>query len=253
MIAFPLIEIGGRSVQMRELSIGQAIEVAKVPQRLNEAALTRFLAYVLDGDASLARDLTVQERYYLLIQYLALQDRTPLDTAANHAAYLAPRTLPWNDSLPGLLCPRWRQLNGHQVELIELVAEDVADWMLCAIALQACLPEWPELPEAGAPQSALQAVLNERHAALTAMPASDFEALASEWHSANMAMARFLRTGFDNQGIVVLPENGGADDAPARFRPLAALGRFVRELAGCFAGPGQPDGEGLPDDDAGSD
>lgn len=250
MIAFPRIELGAITVQMRELTLGEALAVSKVPERLQEARITKFLGFAL-GDDTLARLLTVQERYYLLIQYLAVQDQTPLSSGIEFGAYLLPRSNPWRETVVGMLAPVWRQVRGYHAELFELLAQDVSDWLLCALAVQCDLQDWPTLPEGDAPQSALDTVVRARYEALQNMPSSDFEALAQEWQAANMAMARFLRTGFDNKGITVLPAHGGADDAPARFRPSTAFGRIVRDMAECMAEPSEPAGERLPNDDGG--
>ncbi len=251
MIAFPRIDLGASTVQMRELTVGESLALAKVPERLQEARITKFLGTAI-GDEETARKLTVQERYYLLVQYLAVQEDNPLAMNVNYGLYLLPRVTEWRESVAGIAAPVWRQLRGHHVELLELLCENVADWVTCAMAVQCDLAGWAALPGDDATQTELSEAVRARFTALQDLPGSEFEALAAEWSAACMAMSRFMRTGYDNKGITILPVNGGADDAPARFRPSTAFGRVIRELVEYLDEPRQPDDDGLPDDDGGS-
>lgn len=252
MIQFPRVELGESVVQMKELTIGQALEVSKVPERMQEARTTKFLGFAIGSESS-ARALTVQERYYLLMQYLSIQDETPLSADINFAAYMASRERAgaWMPTCSGLICS-WRQLTGHDVEALELLCEDASDWIIASIGLQAMRLDWPPVYGEGEVKPSEQAeAISQRYKIVQELPASEFERLAREWRAACVAMTRFVMTGYDNKGITVLPVSGGADDAPMRFRPSAAFGEVCRELAGCFAEAGGEAGEGLPDDDEG--
>ena len=57
MLNFPRIEIGSRMVYLRELKVGEALELARMPDSLLEARLTKFLAAILE-DESLALNLS---------------------------------------------------------------------------------------------------------------------------------------------------------------------------------------------------
>lgn len=251
MITIPKIELGDKVVQMRELTIGQALEVSGIPERMQEARLSKFLALALN-DELLAESLTVQERYYLLMQYLSMQDGTPLAADVNFPAYLLPRNRPWKATVKGMICD-WRQMTGHDAMLLELTCEGAADWVLASIAMQSVRSDWPVMPGPDAMPSERNEAMQARYRLVRDLPASEFEAMATEWRAACHGMARFIMTGFDNQGITVLPSSGGADDAPMRFRPSAAFGEVCRELERCLAEAGREAGEGLPDDDAGGD
>lgn len=254
MIQFPRIELGDTVVQMKELTIGQALEVSKIPERMQEARITRFLGFAIGSESS-ARALTIQERYYLLMQYLSIQDETPLSSDINFSAYTIPsdRAGRWAADCSGLIC-RWRQLTGYDVEAMELMCEDASDWVMASIGLQAERPDWPSMYGVGEVKPSDQAdVISQRFRLVQELPGSEFEALAREWRAACLSMMRFVMTGYDNKGITVLPVSGGADDAPMRFRPSSAFGDVCRELAGCFAEAGGEAGEGLPDDNEGGD
>lgn len=235
MLNFPRIEIGSRMVYLRELKVGEALELARMPEALLEARLTKFLAAILE-DESLALNLSVQERYYLLMQYLSVQDGSPLTTNANFNKYLLIQSQreAWRESITeGALTVN--HLTGAHVEMMETLCEDVADWIFGAMACQCELSsnDWPKMPTGSAKTSELSAVMRQRIAILESMDQTIFNDLYDQYAMLCDRLSRFVRTGFDSKGITIL---GGADvDAPARFRASASLIGIIDRLGRCLA------------------
>lgn len=235
MLNFSRIEIGARMVYLRELKVGEALELSRIPEQLLEARLTKFLAAILE-DESIALNLSVQERYYLLMQYLSVQDGSPLTTNSNFNKYLLTPSQreAWRESITeGTLTVN--HLTGLHVEMMETLCEDIADWVLGAMACQCELKsnDWPKMPTSQAKTSELSAVMRQRLAILEGMDQTDFNNLYEQYVMLCNRLSRFIRTGFDSKGITVL---GGADvDAPARFRASASLVGIIDRLGRCLA------------------
>lgn len=213
--------------------MGEALQLARMPEQLLEARLSRFLGFVLD-DESLARALSVQERYYLLMQYLSVQNGSPLATNADYGRYLLKTSQrePWQSSIAthGLIVSH---LTGNQAEILETLCEDVADWVLGAMAFQCSLAagQWPPLPPESAKNDDHANIMRQRIAILENMDQSAFNSLYDHYLVTCDRLSRFVRTGFDAMGVTVL---GGADDAPARFRAAASLNGIIERLGRCL-------------------
>lgn len=235
------IDCGSVSRSLRELKIGEALNIARIPYEQNERRLTAFLAGVLDDEA-LARALTVQERYHLLIEYLATSSDTALAVPINFNLYRLRPDQPdrrWKTSVQ-TQHGQIQQLCGWQAELLESVCEDVADWLIGSLVLQCQQPEFAAMPtDPQATDEQRLAVLVSRVKAFEALPQRDAEALTRSYLQANQDMAYHLKTNIDAKGITILPANGGADDAPARFRPDTAFGWLAQRLAGFLDVPDQ--------------
>lgn len=229
------IDCGNRRLTLSEISIGAALQVSRIAERWYEQRLTAALTAIV-GPSVDPLLLTVQERYYLLIQYLSTLNGTPL--YVDPGSYIrqpdAGQTFHTETEVSGILC---RQLLGYQAEMLEQVCEDGADWLTGALVLQCDIPGLPPLPAVNPSREAWQPLLDATLARVKAyqdLPQSEAERIVTIWATANDAMAYHLNYQFDPAGIVILPQ-GGADDAPARFRAVTALGGFARQLERHFS------------------
>jgi hypothetical protein len=230
MIHFPRLSVGNAHYQLHELTFGQSIKVAKIPERLNEQRITAFLAAALKDD-ELPLSLPVQVRYWLLLQYLSAQSGTLIDAHTDYAPYLISSDAEWATecvSDDGLVV---RQLTGLQSEVIEQACEDVADRVLGAMAFQILDHSGLDPLPASPTTQNLWGVLMQRAEVLRDLPESVFDALFEQYQWQSDRMATLLRTGFDNDGLVVF---GGAANQAARFRPATAFGFVATQLAGHF-------------------
>lgn len=244
MIHFPRLSVGKDHYQLRELTFGQSIKVAKIPEHCNEQRLSAFLAAALD-DQSLALTLPVQLRYWLLLQYLSAQSGTLVDAHTDYAPYLVVGQEEWVEelSLDGLTV---RQLSGLQAEVIDSACEDVADRVLAAMAFQLVSYQgFDPLPQQPTQQNLWKVVL-QRAEILRNLPESEFDALFDRYQAHCTQMATLLRTGFDNTGVVIF---GGAANQAARFRPATAFGFVTTQLAEHFIEQGTEINNGLSDVD----
>lgn len=98
MLHFHPITIAGKNLTMRELSFDETIKVARISEKLNEMRITAFLGYAL-GDPHLAQKMTIQERYYLLMQYLSTQQDELTGQKSDYQHYLKPVTESWQTSI----------------------------------------------------------------------------------------------------------------------------------------------------------
>lgn len=238
MIHFPRLSVGNTHYQLHELTFGQSIKVAKIPERLNEQRITAFLAAALKDD-ELPLSLPVQVRYWLLLQYLSAQTGTLIDAHTDYAPYLISSDAEWATECAddGLVV---RQLTGLQSEVIEQACEDVADRVLGAMAFQMVdYSGLDPLPTSPTTQN-LWGVLMQRAEVLRDLPESVFDALFERYQRQSDRMATLLRIGFDNDGVVIF---GGTANQAARFRPASAFGFVTTQLAGHFSDQSAAAGE----------
>lgn len=243
MITMPKVTLADESLSINnqtliELGIGDLIKVARVKKSLYEKQLTSFLNYTLGREQSL--NLTVQERYYILLQYLQSQVGTELELPGIHIPdyFKNNKDLVWSRSVKveGHI---FRQLTGTDVELMESICEDLAEWLMCAMALQKVENVDIDTLDMQGREDYLRVKVKE----IAALKQDEFVQLFNLFSAANSQLAFYLETSFDQQGITVLR---GADDAPCRFCVDSTFSEIVLRLSASFHDHSAEVDDGLP-------
>lgn len=230
MITFPPFDLaGGYKALMREMSGDQALALANMSIELHEHRLTAFLGSVLN-DLNIPYTLTVQERYYLLIQYLSAQIDTDLETKTDYSKYVQMPDKQWHPSYQ-IEEITVHQLKGFQAELLQECSEDISDWVFGCMCLQIECPELGLLPNSDNKTEWAQ-LLHDRLPRLLKLPQSEIARLHQLYSVATAQMCFYVNYTFDGNGIVCL---GGADDAPMRFCPSTAFTGIFDALARALA------------------
>lgn len=246
MQTFKPITIGNTTYQLHELTFHDAIKISRIPERMNEHRISVFLAAVLRDDQMPWR-MTVPERYYILIQYLSTQTDTVISSTVSYESYLLGNNQPFK-TIDAFGKSTVRQLTGRDVELLETLCEEIGDWVVGAMALQLSTPEvsdLPALPPVDCSDEDLKNALIARASVLKKMGLRKFNLIHGIYSHIQDEMATLCRLGFDDSGFTVL---GGTDDAPARFRPSAALTGIATQLDRYAAAKSQSVGRGHADD-----
>ncbi|NUF44939.1 hypothetical protein [Acinetobacter pittii] len=230
---FPMFTAGDVSKIMDELTIGEALSLAKMNPKHREQQLSAFLRYAL-RDEQLPYTMTSQQRYYFLLQYLGAQKENDLAVGVNVNDYLKSDHTPWQISteVDGV---KVRQLNGLELEALELIAEGLDDWILGAMALQISFGD--DLPYIQPLEDRRLAgnIIKNRFSKLMSFGQERINELYQTLYEAEEQMASLLRLGFDSEGIVVYEANGGGDSEPARFQCDAAFYGFTKQLFSALA------------------
>lgn len=223
---FQSVSINDRKYIFSELTFSQAIGIARIPQSKNEARLTQFLKCVFEGTNIDPLAMTAQERYYLLLSYLA-QQQNALSAHRFASQFLKPQPSSFvSQSLPedGIFVTL---MTGRLAELLENTCGDLVDWITGVLATQVTHPDLPPLPDLQTDDAALLEQFKARCKAIGAMPTSKFNHMYSVYTRHMSDLSVLVHLGVDKDGITVL---GGADDAPTRFRPSAAFTGSVGQL-----------------------
>lgn len=250
MINFPVLRTQRLTVQLKELSIGAACQIAAMPTHAEQASNTAFLRHAIDtvsnGPADPAQ-WTVQERIMATCHYMAstLEDGPNfsvgaghygdyLDGASNDAAALESVDV---GELGGDVW-RVRHLTGAMAESIERMEGEVGGmsgylhWVLAAMALQMVRDNEETPPDDG---SALDQYLVEKMQVLAAYPESDFITLRAMYEAGRDKLHHLFRVVFSRDksatGIIVLPQ-GGVALPPARFPAYSCVSGMAREMVG---------------------
>lgn len=238
MIHFTPFRTPRLTIQLRELTIGQSIELCARPAHLHEAATTAMLTYVIEpsdrvilGQVTDPRLMTVQERGMLAAHYLAHTVGTPnfkIGETATFSQYLFEGIEFSGEVEAGEVGEdRWvcSPLLGYQAEAIERLISTGQmlgkrqGWMIGAMACQMRRPEHePELEDVA--DAVFDAWLLKRVATLQNYPESQFAMLLAAYLSANNEVQHLLRMAFSDDGLVFVT---GVPGLPSARFPVSDL------------------------------
>lgn len=241
------IALRNTSLFIRELTIAEIMQIAKIPYEQNEMRINSFINYVTDNN-EMAFSLTVQERYFILLNYLALSESTYSDNTDNTRYFLPPR-----DEVPEFIQideVYVSHLYGSHATALQSQCENAFEWLCGEIALQMYGDLTPYFyssdkinesdPERIVWEKvesndlvALAKIINERFEQLQRLTDPQFDTLTDVFYRGCDVLMHLLDTsGLDNDGITVLApaEENGTLDA-ARFRPFDGLSATTLSLA----------------------
>jgi hypothetical protein len=229
------------NAEMRELSVGEGIALASVPEQTQEAGRTLLLKSVIvssTGQVADPQDWTVEERIYAVAHYLSAVGseanfRLNSGGVLTDYLYFDDRSTPDDVDLaefgaPGL---RLTQMSGAQSELVQTVAHTALDWTLADMAVRLLRQGETRPCHKSAPAEFTQ-WLSATKQALLSMPSSDFDALFVAYTHGKRQLEHIWRIAFDDLGQVCLPKDKEAGLPPARFPFSACIGELTRSLAG---------------------
>lgn len=225
---FPAITAGDVNITMRELKIGQALSLAKMDAKKMEQQLSSFLRYALD-DEDLPYSMTVQQRYYCLLQYLGAQKDNDLAVGVNVNDYLIGEDKAWTlTTQVGEISVR--QLTGLEVEALEMIAEGLDDWLVGAMALQISLGD--ELPyiQPLTDRRHASKVIKTRYETLMSFGQERINELYEAYAQAEEQLSSLVYVGYDNDGVVLFDTKGGSTSEPARFQCDTTFYGFTKQL-----------------------
>lgn len=224
---FPSLNIGTGLINMVEFSIGQGLSLAKIDQTKKEQQLSAFLGFVLD-DPSQAYSMTVQQRYYCLLQYLGAQVKNDLSPDVDVNDFLIAEDKPWLESVQ-VGDMSFRQLNGIEIEALEVIATNVDDWLMGAMALQITCEGLPYIMPIVDRRHAAKVIKN-RYDLLMAMDQQRIDDFYQQYLEAEEQLSSLVSIGYDSQGIVLYEVEGGSNSVPARFHCHSALFGITKQL-----------------------
>ncbi|WP_230657772.1 hypothetical protein [Psychrobacter sp. I-STPA10] len=243
-------------ISLPDLTIGQAMDIAKIPERFNEKRLSALITH-LTNDAELADLLTVQERYYILLNQQMLAEHKYSEQGDQHR-YLLPTIesdVPDSFEHPNLNISI-QHLRGKHVCVLETQCENLFDWLCGQMACQLYgdiftqimgednsddkYDKW-EAISVGLTENEINELMQNRVAMLTSLPEYIFNYLVTIYSDMLASLTHFVDISNDNQGITLLSVNqasnqeqnteGLVHSEPARFLTLAALRGTASQLA----------------------
>lgn len=241
---FPELKTARLSVTLRELSIGQAIAVAGFPNASKEAERTKFLreaiASVGRGPADPA-EWTVQERSFCVALYLAatLIDGPDFSVGDHHYSDYLDAEADGNETITeigNIGGDDWsvQHLTGGMAEAIERIVGEIDvparyHWLLGAMSAQ-LIRAGDEAVEVNS--SEYDQWLLARMRVFNEFPESDFEILLSGYYEGRAVLHHLFDYEFSDDGIVILPRQGGAGISPAVFPVRRCISAVALGMAG---------------------
>lgn len=243
MIYFPPLRTARLDVQLRELTLREAVDLAATPLNSHHAATSALLARVVEsaeGVHSNPGRWTVQERMLAVAHYIAATSEGAGNFAIGELTFLDYLD-DQRDAAPdvvdaGQACgDTWqaRQITGDEAIAMEQVCSSHLDWVTADVAARMVVVGAEEgRPDATAKPAEFAAWLSERMGVIQAMPESTFEELFAAYRRSLETLQHLFWLEFDEEGPFVLPKmkEGGAALAPARFLVSSCIGQLARIL-----------------------
>ncbi len=256
MLSFAYLRTKRIAVRLRELRLGEAIAICKLPADRLELTVSEFLRHVADAaerptDRHITdpRLWTVAERTRVVCHYLSHTSDSGMDFEVGEGARLShyvelAQDLPTESVKLGRVgevdVSMWPLLGAH-AEVLERMCKTRGDWMIGLMACQVGADPLPDLTEVSE-LAALQTV-SGRIDAVRALPESAFEELVAAYAQGQGTLEHFFVLGHDDQGLVCLPRDhaegatqtgkeGGGMKHPARFPALSCVSATTRALFG---------------------
>lgn len=257
MTTMQLELLNNKKIPLPDLTIGQAMDIAKLPAKFNEKRIGALISY-LTGNHELALEMTAQERYYTLINHLSIADNKYIEDIDYSRYFLNTNTskVPDFADIDGV---KVHHLLGQHLELLEQKCENVFDWLSGVIACQFSgnigeLLGFDEGDEAGDWQwqplnkdslininnHELNELIMLRFNLLSNLNEFQYNILADIYYIAIAQLAHFVELSFDNNGLTVITQSenqeqgGDGDNKPVRFLSLTHLRGISKSLAECL-------------------
>jgi len=235
-------------LSLPDLEIGQAIDIAHIPQKYNEKRLSAMITH-LSGDADIASRLTAQERYYILLSHQSTTQHSYNGESVNEDYLIdtVQSDVPASYQVGDMVI---NHLRGAHVVVLEGICENVYDWLCGQMACQISgdlssivggLDEalvWQE-PPATMTDDELNQIIQERVRFIGKLSASRhhvFNELVEGYNAGMNQLAHFVALGNENKGLTLIKQGGDGINEPARFLTLDHLQGAAKQLAECVAG-----------------
>ena len=230
MMSFNPIQINNKTFQLQELTFNQALKISAIDPKYNEKRLSEFLKSALSDHLIDVRDLSVQVRYYLLLQYLATQTKTifAISDVDVGKYMLKTKQAESQISIDGVTV---RLLTGHDAELLESNCASCAEWIACMIAMQLSFEKHDVLKGVLLPsQQDYETQFITRLDYVKNLPLTEFNVLYDQYELLLSQLSHLVEIVPSESGLALLPVNGGTDDAPMRFCPSTAFTGCIKYL-----------------------
>lgn len=238
------IQLLNSQLNLPDLTIDQAMDMALIPQEFNEKRLSAMIGH-LSGDDTLAGRLTAQERYYILLSHqiaMSSQYSSEVDNE-NYLVNTIQKDVPDVATVGDAYV---NHLLGAHVTVLEGICENVYDWLRGQMACQLSgdlsffiggddeAYKWEAL-DAGMTDEALNEAIQTRVALIGQLTTDRFNDLEAAFTSGVNQLEHFVVLGTDNNGLTLIKQGGEGADEPARFPALDALQGAARIIAQCLA------------------
>ena len=249
----PILRTARLKLQLKPLSIGNAVRIASMPAHLEQAEATQFLTCAIESVTQGPEDpleWTVQERTLAIAHYIASTSDTPnfvlsesnsgksksryLDYLDGGHDYPEDETIDLGEISGGA----WRMghLLGKHVESIERLSGELSlsprfHWIVGGMAAQLIHPG--DKPHEGTDDTYDKWLLSRMKLILDCSE-HDFEHLLFAVESGRSQLYHLFDYTFDADkgGLIILPREADGDMPPARFPVASRISKLARELAG---------------------
>lgn len=242
----PILRTKRLTVQLKHLSIGDAIAIARMPSQLEQAECTRFIKAAIESISNGPKDpldWTVQERALVVTHYLAATSEDGADfrlgESGKYSDYLdGDNDYPGDDSISVATIENdsWKiqHLTGRMAESIERLIGNIdisphLHWLIGSMAAQLVCDKDGDYPDS---EGAYDDWLLKRIKLFLMFPENPFEELLVACEQGRHRLHHLFHYTFDEDSgsIIFLPREGDGLLPPARFPVSACLSEIALVL-----------------------
>jgi hypothetical protein len=239
MMYFPDLRARRFTIRLRELTIGQSLELSARSTHLEQSNTTAFLRAAVvnpDIDPALWR---VGERVLAVAHYLACvtNDADFTVGSGRYSDYLVSEvdTIPDSVALGDVIGEAWnmRHLTGRLAEAIERIVisgfKGRGLWLMGMMAAQ--MYRNGELTPDDMTEGALDEWLTARVQSIIDLPESEFEAMLIAFYAGRSLITHLFIIDADDNGLLCRAHTEDAGLPPARFSVRSNLSAWARAMA----------------------
>lgn len=238
------IQLRKEAVYLNAITIGEIMEIAKIPEALNELRINSFIGFTTK-DNTLARRLTVQERYFILLNWLMVSE-----SSYSMDGDMSEFFIPENTDIPEFFEQDGvyvHHLLGSHVTALQHKCENAYEWLACQMACQLS-GDLTAITKSDVPliwealntdnDNDISTIIQQRFDVIAGLLDSDFANLHKLYSLGDYQLRHLVQPNLDNDGITlanIVAKGGDSEYEAVRFRPLAGISDIARQLADCFA------------------
>lgn len=233
------IFVNGMAYTIHELTLGQAIEIAKTEDGKHEKKINKMLSALLN-DPALPYEMTLQERHYLIMKYIERQKEVfdiefdqEVDFNLFEKEYLTPKeTITMGNY-------SFRHLNGFECEALEEYATCFLDWVFGSLALQVSGGAFAEMATSTSRDIRfVKNVIASRVTEIKNLDLTNADELMQSFIMANTQLNNLIDYWFDDMGVLVMSQDieEGGESKILRFCEMPTLPATLQNLLQGFVG-----------------
>lgn len=229
----PIISVANRKYNIFDVTFGDALALSRIEPKHHQKQLKTIL-YRITGSVGQVDAMTLEERYAVFLSYLDIAQFNSLDDDVRISDYLSPDLNRYDrERITNDMNYSLRPLMGIEAEALEIGCEDNNDWLIGEMALTMGSPHLDPIDTVTDAQIMslpfIANIIKSRTEEIHKLSLDEFNILFAQYMRLKGEQKKLINYAFVD-GVVLEKFEGGADDAPMRFRATASIHGYAKDF-----------------------